>query len=268
VARLTRYLTGQGFMIVSGGGPGAMEAAHLGSTFAGSNEADFAAALNLVAKVPDLPALDDLITKDGQIAPGHEKAFDAAQLWINAALNAKKLAPKEPKLSLAIPTWLYGSEPTTPFATHYAKYFQNSIREEALITNSRAGIVYAKGSGGTVREIFEDAERNYYVPDVSAFTPMVFYDNDRYWERDAEFDKNGNVARPGIKLDETVKKLFTFARAKKRDADECLKKVKFTVDEREIGELLHLHSGVAQRNLMFALLDDPLQISTAVLSRD
>ena len=38
---------------------------------------------------------------------------------------------------LGIPTWLYGHEPTTPFARVIAKYFQNSIREKAASTRSR-----------------------------------------------------------------------------------------------------------------------------------
>jgi hypothetical protein len=50
-----------------------------------------------------------------------------------------------------------------PFATHYAKYYQNSIREEALVNNSRAGIIYGRGGGGTMREVFQDVERNYYA---------------------------------------------------------------------------------------------------------
>ena len=57
------------------------------------------------------------------------------------------MAPEDVPASLAIPTWLYGAEPTMPFATHYGKYFQNSIREEALISNSRAGIIYGQGAG-------------------------------------------------------------------------------------------------------------------------
>ena len=35
--------------------------------------------------------------------------------------------------SLGVPTWFYGHEPTNLFATHVAKYFANSIREDGLL---------------------------------------------------------------------------------------------------------------------------------------
>ena len=77
---------------------------------------------------------------------------------IHAALIAKDSAPAERGESLAIPTWFYGSEPSRRLSA-YAKFFQNSVREEALITPSRAGIIYAQGAGGTLREIVEDGEQ-------------------------------------------------------------------------------------------------------------
>lgn len=58
----------------------------------------------------------------------------------------------------------------------YAKYFQNSIREEALVAKARTGIIYARGGGGTLREIFQDVEENYYEEETSKFTPMIFFD--------------------------------------------------------------------------------------------
>src|SRR5260370_38022412 len=64
--------------------------------------------------------------------------------------------------SPALPTWYYGHEPTTPFATHIAKYFQNSIREDGLIALAVHGIVSASGRAGTLQEIFQDTVRNYY----------------------------------------------------------------------------------------------------------
>src|SRR4051794_12027287 len=85
--------------------------------------------------------------------------------------------------SLGIPTWLYGYEPTTPFATHSGKYFQNSIREDGLVTLGVKGIIYAEGSAGTIQEIFQDVAQNYY----GTFFPMVFLgaprqDGRKFWE--------------------------------------------------------------------------------------
>ncbi len=84
-------------------------------------------------------------------------------------------------VSVGIPTWLYGHEPATPFATEHAKYFENSIREEGLLTLAIYGAIYAPGSSGTLQEIFEDANQNFYVPPNEGMSPMVFLDIDGYW---------------------------------------------------------------------------------------
>jgi hypothetical protein len=59
-------------------------------------------------------------------------------------------AVKRPGESLAVPTWYYGQEPTTPFATKIGKYFQNSLREDGLITIAAHGIIFAQGKAGTL----------------------------------------------------------------------------------------------------------------------
>ena len=81
--------------------------------------------------------------------------------WIMPAF-ALGTAVKRPGESLAVPTWYYGHEPTTPLATNIGKYFQNSLREDGLITIAAHGIVFAPGKAGTLQEIFQDAVRNYY----------------------------------------------------------------------------------------------------------
>jgi predicted Rossmann-fold nucleotide-binding protein len=86
-------------------------------------------------------------------------------------------------MSVGIPTWLYGHEPATPFATEHAKYFENSIREEGLLTLAIYGAIYAPGSSGTLQEIFEDANQNFYGPPNEGMSPMVFLDIDEYWTR-------------------------------------------------------------------------------------
>ena len=62
--------------------------------------------------------------------------------------------------SLGVPTWVYVDEPTTGFATHIAKYFTNSIREDGLLAIARSGVVYAPGGAGTEQEIFTDTAQN------------------------------------------------------------------------------------------------------------
>lgn len=198
---------------------------------------------------PALPNLDNIVTNNGEPAPGREGDFNKARLWVNKALEVMDTAPPQRGQSLAIPTWFYGSEPSTPFASVYAKYFQNSIREEALITQSRAGIVYAQGGGGTLREIFEDTEQNYYAKTPADFTPMIFFDADRFWECDAEFDKGG-VTRPGLNVRDMMERVFRYGR---KDTARVLKKVRFTTNFAEIDDVLRAHAPVAQRNLAFSL---------------
>jgi hypothetical protein len=85
--------------------------------------------------------------------------------------------------SLAVPTWHYGHEPVTPLASHAAKYFQNSVREDVLLYLAAQGIVFAPGRAGTLQEVFQDAAQNYYPNEGAGFAPMVFFDADEFWTK-------------------------------------------------------------------------------------
>ncbi len=80
--------------------------------------------------------------------------------------------------SLAIPTWTNEDEPISQFASHIAKYFSNSIREDGLLAVATGGIVFAPGGAGTMQEIFQDAAQNAYK--VFGRSPMVFLDRRHY----------------------------------------------------------------------------------------
>jgi len=157
VALISKKLTEQGYLMISGGGPGAMEATHVGAWFADKNENDMLNAIQILAEAPSY--------KDS--------------LWIDKAFEVLKQFPTSNYPSLGVPTWLYGHEPPTPFATHIAKYFANSVREDGLLAIAKGGVIFTPGSAGTIQEIFQDATQNHYLSYGYA-SPMVFFDQD-YW---------------------------------------------------------------------------------------
>src|SRR5690606_11744135 len=53
VIRISKKLTEDGYLMVSGGGPGAMEAAHVGAWLAGSNDALINEFVNILSEAPD-----------------------------------------------------------------------------------------------------------------------------------------------------------------------------------------------------------------------
>ena len=157
VVLLSKRLTEEGFIMLSGGGPGIMEATHLGAWLAGRETADVDEALAMLSCAPTF-------TDEG---------------WLASAFAVRKRFPQTRFVSLGVPTWLYGHEPSTPFATHIAKFFENSIREDNILTLAFGGIVFTPGSAGTLQEIFQDAVQNHYLTFGMA-SPMVFM-NRQYW---------------------------------------------------------------------------------------
>lgn len=151
VARVSKELTEKGKLMVSGGGPGAMEATHLGAWMAGRSDEELQDALETLAAAPTF--------RDSG--------------WLESAFEVMLRYPRGNYESLGIPTWLYGHEPATPFASHIAKYFDNSIREDTILSIAKGGIIYTPGSAGTVQEIFQDAAQNHYES-MDYASPMVF----------------------------------------------------------------------------------------------
>ena len=175
VAILARRLTRSGILICTGGGPGAMEASHLGASLAKGTDSDLDNALAQLKTQLVVPGLKDIVNSQGIV---DSDLVDQAHAWFKPAyeIAASIGSPGE---SLAIPTWHYGHEPTTPFATHIAKYFQNSIREDGLLALAKQGIIYSEGKAGTIQEIFQDSTQNYYRT-FDYFSPMVLLGT-QYW---------------------------------------------------------------------------------------
>ena len=159
VAELGRSMQREGWLVASGGGPGAMEAANLGAWMASYPDDALDRAIELLAA---------------------EEDFRHADAYLTAGRAVLDEFPAGAE-SLAVPTWFYGHEPTNQFATHVAKYFANSIREDGLLAIATRGVVFAPGSAGTTQEVFQDATQNHYAVFGNA-SPMVFLDRE-FWQQ-------------------------------------------------------------------------------------
>ncbi|MCE7005554.1 hypothetical protein LWC34_22400 [Kibdelosporangium philippinense] len=157
--RLGAALGRAGFTVLTGGGPGAMEAVPYG------------------VRAPD--HIDELHAELAK-APRFGEGAGEIGRWLAAGLACE--VPDSQPLTIGIPTWFYGHEPPNPACHWHAKYFANSVREDGLLTVATGGVLYTPGSAGTVQEVFQDYTQNHYMS-VGPAAPMVFLDKD-FWTSD------------------------------------------------------------------------------------
>jgi len=147
-----------GFLVTTGGGLGIMEAGNLGAYFAGRPVEELQAAIDDLQRCP--------------FYRGNEAEYiDSAR-----AITAGR-PPGAP--SLAVATWRYDDEPISQFATHIAKLFQNSVREDGLLSIADGGVAYFEGGFGTLREVFQDLAQNGAAPRARQMA-MVFVGTEAY----------------------------------------------------------------------------------------
>lgn len=161
-ARLARLATREGFFVVTGGGPGIMEAANLGAYLAGEDEDALLDAIEILKEHPKFATPDGALSAES----------------IATTQRILKMFPHGHD-SISIPTWFYGHEPVNLFGTHIGKYFSNSLREDGLLAISVFGIVYAPGGACTIQEVFTDAAQNHYGT-FGWRSPMVFLGSGHY----------------------------------------------------------------------------------------
>ena len=197
IVYLSKRLTEMGFYMLSGGGPGAMEATHLGAWMAGRDNDEVEEAIRIMSAAP---AFHD-------------------QTWLSTAFDVIRQFPQTRYESLGIPTWLYGQEPSTPLATHIAKFFDNSIREDKILTLPFGGIIYTPGSAGTMQEIFQEAAQNHYLS-FGFSSPMIFLGS-QFWTEEVpaypllqKLIENGKYKNLSLTLtddsEEIIQKLVAF----------------------------------------------------------
>lgn len=172
-AETAKALSEAGFLVATGGGLGIMEAGNLGAYFAGRPQEDLRAAIEELKRWP--------------VYSGHEAQYIDSARAITAAAPAGAA-------SLAVATWRFADEPISQFATHIAKLFQNSVREDGLLGIADAGVTYFEGGFGTLREIFQDLAQNGAAAPPHQMA-MVFVDTAAYGQPGSPFDLARTRAR-------------------------------------------------------------------------
>ena len=137
-AQTAKALSEAGFLVATGGGLGIMEAGNLGAYFAGRRTKELDGVIEELIRWPTYRR--------------HEAQYVDSARSITARWPAG--AP-----SLAVATWRFDDETISQFATDIAKLFQNSVREDGLLSIADAGVAYFDGGFGTLREIFQDLAR-------------------------------------------------------------------------------------------------------------
>ena len=165
-ARLGHEVAAAGRVVLTGGGPGAMEAANLGA-YVGDDDR-LASSLADLATVPSFrPSIE---------------AWARSAMTVRAHLREERMRDGTTTArSIGVPTWFYGHEPPNVFCGGIAKYFSNALREDTLLSRCDAGLVVLPGAAGTVQEIFQALTPLYYAEPGAVVPPLVLVGT-QHWQ--------------------------------------------------------------------------------------
>ena len=209
VMELGNRIANAGFIALSGGGPGAMEACNLGAYIAGVQLHHPRSPIAITFDKPDevSPSTESTSLDASATISGREPCnqSDLCRAWhIISQFPALEGRPEFENVaaakavieefgparcytpSLGIPTWRYGHEPPNLFTAYHAKFFQNSVREAVLLDICYGGLIMTPGGPGTMQEVFQAACRCAYAP-LGYEYPIIFFGVE-YWKESGVWD--------------------------------------------------------------------------------
>lgn len=134
----------EGFLVASGGGPGAMEASSLGSMLKGKSAAEVQEALELIQTNNEQHekeylnvAAAELVTQRFGIpspdtSPLNLGKYNEHHVYVNTNTQG-------------VPTFEYGNEPWNRFSTWVCKFISKGVRQSSLTEIANAGAIFTAG---------------------------------------------------------------------------------------------------------------------------